>query len=110
MTCDRYQELLSASLDGELTEAEDSLLREHLPECPECRHTLCTMQELDSQLRGVRRAIQPADLRSRVSAVVRARCGEIERWHFGLSFHRARASRSEYRSSPGPMIGPWGRA
>ena len=110
MTCDRYQELLSASLDGELTEAEDSLLRAHLRECPACRRKAHRMREVDGRLAGIRRPVQPADLRSRVSAAIQARCGAMERWHFGLSFHRAKASHSEYRSSPGPMIGPWGRA
>lgn len=37
MNCDRYLELLSARLDGALTEAEERELEEHLAACPDCR-------------------------------------------------------------------------
>lgn len=37
MACDRYLELLSARLDGALTEAEERELEGHLAACPDCR-------------------------------------------------------------------------
>lgn len=37
MDCDRYWELLSARLDGELTGKEERELEEYLLRCPECR-------------------------------------------------------------------------
>lgn len=37
MTCDEYLELLSARLDGVLTEAEERALEEHQAGCPACR-------------------------------------------------------------------------
>lgn len=37
MDCDRYLELLSARLDGTLTEAEEGELEAHLAICPDCR-------------------------------------------------------------------------
>lgn len=37
MSCDRYTELLSARLDGVLTEEEEQELEEHLAACPDCR-------------------------------------------------------------------------
>ncbi len=37
MSCDRYLELLSARLDGALTEQEERELEEHLAVCPDCR-------------------------------------------------------------------------
>ena len=37
MDCDRYLELLSARLDGALTEEEERELEEHLAACPDCR-------------------------------------------------------------------------
>ena len=37
MNCDRYLELLSARLDGALTEEEERELEEHLAACPDCR-------------------------------------------------------------------------
>lgn len=37
MSCDRYLELLSARLDGELTDDGERELEEHLSVCPDCR-------------------------------------------------------------------------
>lgn len=37
MTCEEITLLLSARLDGELTEKENTALEEHLAHCPECR-------------------------------------------------------------------------
>ena len=37
MDCDKYMELLSARLDGALTEEEEQELEEHLAACPDCR-------------------------------------------------------------------------
>lgn len=37
MECDKYMELLSARLDGALTEEEERELEEHLAVCPDCR-------------------------------------------------------------------------
>lgn len=37
MNCDKYLELLSARLDGELTESEERELEAHLESCPACR-------------------------------------------------------------------------
>lgn len=37
MDCDKYIELLSARLDGALTEEEERELEEHLAACPDCR-------------------------------------------------------------------------
>lgn len=37
MDCDRYMELLSARLDGVLTDEEERELKEHLAACPDCR-------------------------------------------------------------------------
>lgn len=37
MDCDRFLELLSARLDGALTEEEERELEEHLAACPDCR-------------------------------------------------------------------------
>lgn len=37
MDCDKYMELLSARLDGALTEEEERELEEHLAACPDCR-------------------------------------------------------------------------
>lgn len=53
MNCDTALELISASLDGELTAQEEAALRAHLAQCPSCR-TLMT------ELTGIHRACSPA--------------------------------------------------
>lgn len=46
MECDRYWELLSARLDGALSEAEEQELEAHLASCPDCRALLEELKEL----------------------------------------------------------------
>ena len=65
MDCDKYLELMSAALDGELTAEERRALDSHLAVCPECAalyQTLCgqsaALRELDCEV--------PADLKQRI--------------------------------------------
>ena len=56
MDCDRFLELLSARLDGALTEEEERELEEHLTACPDCRAAgtqLAALQEAFSELEEV---------------------------------------------------------
>ena len=48
MECDRYMELLSARLDGALTEEEERKLEEHLAACPDCRAAGAQLAALQS--------------------------------------------------------------
>lgn len=51
---DEIQALLSAYLDGELTQADDQLVRIHLEDCADCRQALAELarvRELTSDLR-----------------------------------------------------------
>ena len=36
--CEKYQEMISAMLDGELAESGQEELRRHMDGCPECRN------------------------------------------------------------------------
>ena len=67
MDCDRYLELMSAALDGELSAGERRELDSHLAVCPECAALFeqlsgqsAALRELDCQL--------PAGLRERILA------------------------------------------
>ena len=56
MDCNRYLELLSARLDGALTEAEERELEEHLLNCPDCRAVgaqLAALQEAFPELEDI---------------------------------------------------------
>lgn len=46
--CDRYLELLSARLDGALTDSEQRELEAHLASCPECRAAGAQLETLQS--------------------------------------------------------------
>ena len=50
MNCERALELISAELDGELTQQERAELQAHLDACPDCRETYAQLHELDAAL------------------------------------------------------------
>ncbi len=69
--CEYYEELICASLDGELTPDEERALREHLETCEDCRAFLASMEAVSgAAARGLPEP--PADLADRVMAAVRA--------------------------------------
>ena len=50
MNCEKALELISAELDGELTQQERAELQAHLDACPDCRETYAQLHELDAAL------------------------------------------------------------
>ena len=46
MTCEEMTKLLSARMDGELTEEENTALEAHLASCPECRALSAQLEQL----------------------------------------------------------------
>ncbi len=65
-------ELLSASLSGDLTPDERRLLSEHLSGCAVCRETLDAFREQRMLMHGLRSVDAPRDLGARVSAGIDA--------------------------------------
>lgn len=69
MTCDEAQELITASVDGELLDSERSSLETHLVECVGCRQSLEKERALKQAIRGYRERIHaPGELRRRIVA------------------------------------------
>ena len=66
MTCEEAALLLSARLDGELTESEEGALTDHLAQCPECRAIAAQLEELRSAMAGMQDISAPADFTRRV--------------------------------------------
>lgn len=66
MTCEKAALLLSARLDGELTESEEAALTDHLAQCPECRAIAAQLEELRSAMAGMEDISAPADFTRRV--------------------------------------------
>ena len=61
MNCDSYLELLSARLDGELTEAEERELEAHLESCPACRAAGAQLAALRTVFAGLEDIPAPQD-------------------------------------------------
>lgn len=65
MNCETALELLSASLDGELTSAEESQLQAHLDQCPNCRALQAELKGLCAAC-GEMEALPPAELKEQI--------------------------------------------
>jgi len=67
MRCDQAQELITASLDNELSAAERSTIEAHLNTCEPCRRALAAESRLKQQTKAARREIvAPAALRREI--------------------------------------------
>ena len=62
MNCERYLDLISARLDGEVTVQEEAELTAHLQECPACRAIAGDMEGLHSALSQLGEVDAPAEL------------------------------------------------
>jgi Putative zinc-finger/WD40-like Beta Propeller Repeat len=82
---DHVEELISASLSGELTELERGELNEHLASCPSCRETLAAFSEERRLLSGLGIVAPPRDLAARVNR-------GIESGRAGLPWWRRQSS------------------
>lgn len=69
-SCEKIQEMISSMLDGELSAADETLVREHIAQCEECaamyEDFLALSNELNKELSEV-----PASLHSRIMKGVR---------------------------------------
>lgn len=72
MNCERYLDLISARLDGELTEQEEAALIAHLQECPACRAIAQDMEHLHNTLSGLGEVGAPAELSQTVMSKINA--------------------------------------
>src|SRR5262245_26562651 len=65
---DHADELISASLTGDMTDVERATLEQHLAGCDRCRQTLDAFREERRLISGMRHLQPPADLSARVRA------------------------------------------
>src|SRR5918996_2836860 len=74
-------ELISASLTGDLTSAEQIALEGHLAGCERCRQTLAAFGEERRLISGMRHVPPPRDLGARVrSGIESGRSGSLPWW------------------------------
>lgn len=71
MNCDTALEMMSAMLDGELTQQEQQMLQAHLDACENCRAVYAELAAMDAALRDDQTE-PPAALRGNVMAAIRA--------------------------------------
>lgn len=70
-TCEEALDLISARLDGALSELEAARLDDHLAACPACRDLLADLEGVHTAMPGLW-AEPPADLKDRIMERVRA--------------------------------------
>src|SRR5262245_42933289 len=66
MRCDEAQQLISASIDGEVSDTNAEKLREHTAVCAPCAGVQADFRRQSQQLKSAGREILPARLESRV--------------------------------------------
>lgn len=67
--CSKYEELISCMIDGELTQAEENELMEHIAQCPSCRSLYKTYKEAFGSFDNVM-VEPPAELKENIMAAV----------------------------------------
>lgn len=89
--CDRYQEMISRMLDGELSRAERDELAEHVQRCPDCAAVYVAFRSLSENLSGELEEVPPA-LHENIMADVRREnlraknsVHTSRRWHYALT-------------------------
>ncbi len=71
MNCDKYLDLISARLDGQLTAQEEADLTAHLHQCPACRAIAEDMKGLHAALSSVGEVDAPPELSQTVLSKIR---------------------------------------
>lgn len=72
MNCERYLDLLSARLDGALTQEEERELMQHLQDCDACRAIARELEDIHSALADATRVQPPKELAQGVMERIRA--------------------------------------
>lgn len=70
---EHFEELMSASLSGDLSDAERQQLDSHLDSCADCRSTLAAFADQRRIMAGLRHVAPPRDLGARVRTGVEGR-------------------------------------
>ncbi len=66
MHCDEAQQLISAGIDGEISDASAEKLREHTETCTSCTGVQADFRRISQQLKSAGREVLPSRLEPRV--------------------------------------------
>ena len=75
-----FEELISASLRGDLTKEERERLDRHLDSCDECRTTLAAFSDQRRIVSGLRHLAPPRDMSARIRAGIEGRRSSMPWW------------------------------
>ncbi len=70
MHCDEAQQLISAGIDGEISDASAEKLREHTEGCANCTGVQADFRRISQQLKSAGREVLPSRLEPRVRAAI----------------------------------------
>lgn len=71
MECEKYRELMSLYIDGELNESEEKELLEHIKNCPLCEKELNELKAISSMLKATEEAPLPDNFHKEVMEKIR---------------------------------------
>ena len=97
MNCERALELISAELDGAVTQQERAELQAHLDTCPDCRETYAQLHELDAALQESELE-PPAALHDSVMQTIRREKKRRPAWLPAVAIAAAAALVRKWRS------------
>jgi len=106
--------MISAAIDGELTDSETSDVDTHIRQCPTCKARSAVMRRHNEAIRSMPVPNQPPALRAAIAR--RIGLAAIDRHRAVLHVHRIPdrpdfpISTSHTEPAPGPIMSPWGRA
>lgn len=81
MACGPFLEMISARLDGVLSEQEQAQLEEHLAQCPSCRSVARELEGLRAAMSGLEEVPVPPELEERVMNAVHAERRGSRTWN-----------------------------
>ena len=73
MECEKYRELISLYIDGELNESEEKELLEHIKNCPLCEKELKELTAISEMLKSAEEEELPENFHNEVMAKIRTR-------------------------------------
>ena len=71
MECEKYRELISLYIDGELNESEENELLEHIKNCPLCEKELKELTAISEMLKSAEKEEPPKNFHNDVMAKIR---------------------------------------
>jgi len=80
MSCEKYREMISAGLDGELSQNDELSLREHLASCSDCRRLADELASMSEMNKTMPAAVMPEEIENRIKRYTVEAPGRGKSW------------------------------